>query len=91
MNTFIKHIEESNNLQEISIKMIEGLHLTATNKKHIAHMIANDMKDASNASFDYTITSIENDIVKLTMTKRELDDRGRKVSRRGNYVIKFKR
>jgi hypothetical protein len=73
----------------MQIKMIEGLHLTATNKTHIGSMIARGMMEAGNKTFSYVITDLERNIARLTMTKRETDDLGRKISRRGHYVVEF--
>lgn len=71
----------------MTVKMIEGLHLTATNKRHIAEMVARGMMEAGTKSLGYIITNIEGAIVRLTVIKREMDDMGRKVSRRGHYVV----
>jgi hypothetical protein len=75
---------------EMQIKMIEGLHLTATNKRHIADMITRGMMDASTKTISYIITNIEGTIARLTIIKRETDMRGRTVARRGHYVVEFK-
>lgn len=71
----------------MQVKMIEGLHLTATNKRHIAEMFSRGMKEAGTKTLGYVITNIEGEIVRLTLVKREKDDFGRFVTRRGNYVV----
>ena len=73
----------------MNIRMIEGLHLTATNKAHIAQMISEGLMVAGNKTFRYEVTSIEGNRAALTMTKRELDSQGRKIARKGAYVVEF--
>lgn len=71
----------------MQVKMIEGLHLTATNKRHIADMVSQGMTEASTKTISYIITNIEGALVRLTIIKRELNINGRPVSRRGNYLV----
>lgn len=71
----------------MQVKMIEGLHLTATNKRHIAEMVARGMMEAGTKTLGYVITNIEGAIVRLTVIKRETDSMGRKIARRGHYVV----
>jgi hypothetical protein len=75
--------------KQMNIRMIEGLHLTATNKAHIAQMISEGLMVAGNKTFRYEVTSIEGNRAALTMTKRELDSQGRKIARKGAYVVEF--
>jgi hypothetical protein len=74
---------------KMKVKMIEGLHLTATNKRHIAEMLAKGMMEAGNKTFGYVMTNIEGNIARLTVIKRETDDQGRRISRKGAYVVEF--
>lgn len=71
----------------MQVKMIEGLNVTATNKRHIADMVSRGMMEAGTKTISYIITNIEGAIVRLTVIKRETNDYGRTVSRRGNYVV----
>ena len=71
----------------MNVKMIEGLHLTATNKRHIAEMIARGMMEAGTKALGYIITNIDGAIVRLTIIQRETDSQGRKIARRGHYVV----
>ena len=71
----------------MQVKMIEGLHLTSTNKRHIVEMIARGMMEAGTKRLGYVITNIEGAIVRLTVINREKDDCGRPVTRRGHYVV----
>jgi hypothetical protein len=71
----------------MNVKMIEGLHLTATNKRHIAHMVKEGMMEAGNKTFSYVITNIEGDLVRLTVAKKERNDSGRVVWRKGHYLV----
>jgi hypothetical protein len=72
----------------MTIAMIEGLHLTATNKRHIAEMIARGMDDAGSKRIAYKITGREGDVVSLTIASKDADDWGRPVWRKGRYVVK---
>jgi len=71
----------------MQVKMIEGLHLTATNKRHIAEMMARGMMEAGTKRLGYVITNIEGNTVRLTVINRDKDDWGRPVTRRGHYVV----
>lgn len=73
----------------MQVKMIEGLHLTATNKRHIGSMIERGMMEAGNNTFSYVITNLEGNVARMTITKRETNDQGRRVSRKGHYVVEF--
>ena len=74
----------------MNITMTEGLHLTATNKRHIAQMLAKGMTEGGTKTLQYIFTNIEDGFARLTIIKSETNDQGRKVSRRGNYAITFK-
>lgn len=73
----------------MNIKMLEGLHLTVTNKRHIAHMLETEMMEAGNKTFSYVITNIDGNIARLTVAKRETNDWGKLVTRKGHYVVQF--
>lgn len=69
------------------IKMLDGLHLTATNKRHIAQMIAEGLTSAGTKAIQYRITDRADDIVRLTVATRETDAFGKKFWRRGQYTV----
>jgi len=73
----------------MQIKMIEGLHLTATNKRHIAEMLTRGMMEGGTKAIGYVFSNIEGNIARLTIIKNEVNDYGRKVTRRGHYVVEF--
>lgn len=73
----------------MQIKMIEGLHLTATNKRHIAEMLTKGMMEAGNKTFGYIMTNVEGNVARLTIIKRETDSQGRRIARKGHYVVEF--
>lgn len=69
------------------VRMIEGLHLTATNKRHIAEMVAQGMTQGGTKTLRYEITDREGDRLRLTIAKRETDTLGRPIWRRGAYLV----
>ena len=74
----------------MNITMTEGLHLTATNKRHIAEMLTKGITEGGTKAIHYIFTNIENEFARLTIIKHETNDQGRKVSCRGNYAITFR-
>ena len=74
----------------MQITMTEGLHLTATNKRHIAEMLTKGITEGGTKTLYYTFTNIEADIARLTITKKESNDWGKVVYRKGHYAVKFK-
>ena len=71
------------------IKMLDGLHLTATNKRHISQMIAEGLTSAGTKALQYKITGRSDDIVRLTLSTRDSDAFGRKFWRRGEYTVQI--
>ena len=73
----------------MQITMTEGLHLTATNKRHIAEMLTKGITEGVTKTLYYTFTNIEADSARLTITKKESNDWGKVVYRKGHYAVKF--
>ena len=73
----------------MQIKLIEGVHLTATNKRHIAEMLTRGMMQGGTKRIGYKFSSAEGNVAKFTLIQNERDDWGRPVTRRGNYVVEF--
>lgn len=71
------------------ITMLDGLHLTATNKRHIGQMIAQGLTTAGTKALRYRITDRADDIVKLVVSTRDSDAFGRKFWRRGEYTVQI--
>lgn len=74
----------------MQITKLEGLHLTATNKRHIAEMLTKGMTEGGTKTIYYTFTNIEGNTARLTITKKETNDWGNVVYRRGHYAIAFR-
>jgi hypothetical protein len=74
----------------MNITMTEGLHLTATNKRHISEMLTKGITEGGTKALHYIFTNIEDGFARLTIVKHETNDQGRKVSRRANYAVTFK-
>ncbi len=75
----------------MSIRLIEGLHLTATNKRHIASIIQNGWTEGKSNQIGYTVTPIEGEPSRFRyhLRKRERDDWGRPVLREGRGIIEY--
>jgi len=71
----------------MKIRTLEGLHLTATMKRHIAQMIRNGMTHAATKALRYQITDRAENIVRVTVNKRDVDAFGRMFWRRGEYTV----
>lgn len=74
----------------MQVKLIEGFHLTATNKRHIAEMLTRGIMEGGTRALHYVFSNIENNIARLTIFKNETDDYGRKVTRTFRCVVEFK-
>lgn len=70
----------------MQVKMIEGYHLTATNKRHIAEMIAQGMESGKTAKARYTVTK-ENENFRVIIAEVETSMTGKKFIREWKYLI----
>ena len=73
----------------MKIKLIEGYHMTATRKRHVAEMISRGMMKGGTSRLWYEFESVENSIAKLTCYEDYVDDYGRKNTRKSNYTVQF--
>lgn len=73
----------------MQVKMIEGLHLTATNKRHIAEMLTRGIMEGGTRALYYVFTNIEGNVARLTIFKNETNDYGRKVTRKSHCTVEF--
>ena len=73
----------------MQVKMIEGRHLTATNKRHIAAMVAQGMENGKTAKSRYTVTK-ENDNFRVIIAEVETSTTGRKFIREWKFLISVK-
>ena len=76
-------------MMDMQIKLIEGYHLTATNKRHIAEMLTKGIMEGGTKAIYYVFSNIEGNIARLTFFKNETNDYGRKVTRKSHCVVEF--
>lgn len=73
----------------MAIKLLEGLHLTATNKRHIAHILANGWRVGQAARLHYALEPEPGQPGqwRYTITRREKDDWGRWQMRKSRGLL----
>ena len=73
----------------MAVKLIEGLHLTANDKRVLQHMRDNGMLHATTPRAGWTLVRLEEGGYAFTITKKERDDWGRRVFRPMAGVVEF--
>lgn len=75
----------------MKIRLIEGLHLTATQKRHLAEMIERNMTTGQSGRFAYRLAPVEDapNQYRYHWTKRERDDWNRPTTREGRGIIEL--
>lgn len=73
----------------MKIKLIEGLHLTATNRRHMAQMIAAGMARGVSSFLSYALEPLPEKPGqwRYTITRKERDDWGRPQIRQSRGII----
>jgi len=73
----------------MKIKLIEGLHLTATNRRHMAQMIAAGMARGISGRLSYTLEPLpkEPGQWRYCIARKERDDWGRPQIRQSRGII----
>lgn len=73
----------------MTIRLIEGLHLTATNRRHIGQILANGWQSGNSGKLAYSLAPIEGQAgrYRYLIRKRERDDWGRPVIRESRGII----
>lgn len=73
----------------MTVRLIEGLHLTATNKRHLAEIIGKGWTEGHSGRIAYSVAPIEGEPHRFRYhwRKRERDDFGRPVTREGRGII----
>ena len=76
----------------MAIRLIEGLHLTATNKRHMAQIIAQGWTKGQSGRISYELTAIEGEPnrYRYCFAKRETLDNGRSHVRESRGVIEYR-
>lgn len=70
-----------------NVKMIEGLHLTATDKRNIAEIVSRGWAYAETKKKKYRLEAIEGGLTRVAITERDTDMHGRKFDRVWNFVV----
>lgn len=75
----------------MAIRLIEGLHLTATQKRHLAEIIGNGWTRGQSNRIAYTVEQIDGEPSRYRYhwTKAERDDWNRPVTREGRGIIEY--
>lgn len=76
----------------MQVKLIKGLHVTATNKRHIAQIIQNGWSQGGTKRLGYRIEKIEDqdDMYNVEITSVDSNDYGKKFNRVMNVVVQVK-
>ena len=70
-----------------SLKLVQGYHLTATNRRAIATMIKNRWKHGHSRDISYQLTKVNDEVYDCEISKNERDDWGRLVTRRSHVTV----
>lgn len=75
----------------MSVRLIEGLHLTAANKNALAAMHAKGWTTGKTARISYTLIPKEGcaNLYLYTLSKADRDDRGRPVTRYSKGIVEI--
>jgi hypothetical protein len=76
-------------MMKMNIVKLEGNHLTATNKRHIAEMLTKGITEGGTKALHYVFSEIDGCFARLSITKKEKNDWGKTVYRKGNYRVLF--
>lgn len=73
----------------MQIRLIEGLHLTATQKRHLAEIIGKGWSSGHSGRISYTVSPVEGapNRYRYHWTKKERDDWNRPITREGRGLI----
>lgn len=74
------------------IRLIEGLHLTATQKRHLAEIIGKGWSSGHSGRISYTVTPIEDEPhrYRYHWIKKERDDWNRPTTREGRGLVEYR-
>ena len=73
----------------MTIKLKEGFHLTATNKRHIKQMLEQGLTSGQSKRLAYTLEPMEGNQFDVTIRKNYSDDWGNKRVDTSNYLIEI--
>jgi hypothetical protein len=72
----------------VKVAMLSGLHLTATQKRHIGQLVEQKLTEGGTKALGYKITAQRGDVYDMIVSKRDSNDRGQTFWRRGNYTVR---
>lgn len=77
------------------VKMIEGVHLTAANKRTIRAIVEHgafgEFMKLKRSPLSYKVTETEKTgIYEVIVRKEQRNDRGEKAPRQGRYIVEYK-
>jgi hypothetical protein len=75
----------------MAIRLIEGLHLTATQKRHLGEILAQGWTEGHSGRIRYSVSPIEGEPRRFRYhwRKNERDDFDRPVTREGRGIIEW--
>ena len=73
-----------------TVHLIEGTHVTATDKRHILAVVDNGGQTGQTRLARYSITQKDGDTLRVQIEKRERNDLGRPVVRRLNVKVEIR-
>ena len=72
-----------------TVKMIEGTHLTAADKRAVAEIAARGWVYGETKKKKFRLEAIEGGLTRVAITERDMDMHGRKFDRVWNYVVQI--
>lgn len=88
MKTQINNSDQSKRATS-RLKLIQGLHLTPTEKKQIKTIIAGGVSSARFGLKTYNVQSLGNSMYQVIQQQKYRDDLNRSCERESNYVIQL--
>lgn len=73
-----------------TVHLVEGLHITATDKHHILALVDKGWQRGSTRRKSYEITERKQNTLRLTIESRESNDLGRAVARRTHVTVEIR-
>ena len=74
----------------MQVKMIEGRHITATNKRHIASVIEQGLTSGYSKRIAYHVTDRDGDIYSIRIEQDERNDFGKVITRIQTVKVEVK-
>ena len=76
----------------MAVHLVEGVHLTATNKRHLSEIIGNGWTQGRSNRIAYTVAQVEGEPTRYSfrIEKAETDDWGKPVTRISRGIIEVR-